>query len=93
MRYSKAEILLIDLRCRGEFTDDLFSVNQPARSEALMQVMDQVNRRWGQDGRVLPWHHLREHAEWMVREAVKRYNQKATAPSPEIQSSDTAYRA
>nr|WP_310886871.1 DUF4113 domain-containing protein [Pseudomonas cannabina] len=49
MRYSKAEILLIDLRRRGEFTDDLFTINQPARSEALMLVMDQVNRRWGRE--------------------------------------------
>lgn len=49
MEYSKAEILLIDLRQRGEFTDDLFAPNQPQRSEKLMQMMDNINRRWGHE--------------------------------------------
>lgn len=47
--YSKAEILLLDLRRRGEFTEDLFATSQPARSDALMQVMDTINRRWGRE--------------------------------------------
>ena len=47
--YSKAEVLLLDLRKRGEFTQDLFSPVQPARSDALMAVFDTINRRWGQD--------------------------------------------
>lgn len=47
--YSKAEVLLMDLRQRGEFTQDLFAPSQPARSDALMEVMDRVNRRWGHD--------------------------------------------
>lgn len=45
--YSKAEILLLDLRRRGEFTGDLFDQGQPACSDRLMAVMDQVNARWG----------------------------------------------
>lgn len=47
--YSKAEVLLMDLRQRGEFTQDLFTPCQPTRSDALMDVVDRVNRRWGHD--------------------------------------------
>jgi len=45
--YSKAEILLLGLCQRGEFTDDLFASAQPASAERLMQVLDAVNGRWG----------------------------------------------
>jgi DNA polymerase V len=31
--YSKAEIMLLDLRQRGEFTDDMFASTQPAAAE------------------------------------------------------------
>lgn len=47
--YSKAEVLLMDLRKRGEFTQDLFTPSQPERSDALMRTMDQINKRWGHD--------------------------------------------
>lgn len=47
--YSKAEVLLMDLCQRGEYTQDLFSESQPARSDALMGVMDRINRRWGKE--------------------------------------------
>lgn len=47
--YSKAEVLLMDLRNRGEFTQDLFTDSQPAKSDALMSVMDRINRRWGSE--------------------------------------------
>lgn len=47
--YSKAEVLLMDLRKRGEYTLDLFSPSQPERSDALMATMDKINRRWGHD--------------------------------------------
>lgn len=46
-RYSKAEVLLMDLRQPGEFTDDLFSIIQPVASEKLMSVLDEINGRWG----------------------------------------------
>ena len=46
-RYSKAEVLLLDLRQPGEYTDDLFAVTQPKRCEQLMQVLDTINGRWG----------------------------------------------
>jgi DNA polymerase V len=47
--YSKAEIMLLDLRQRGEYTQDLFTESQPARTDALMTVMDKINRRWGRE--------------------------------------------
>lgn len=48
-RYSKAEILLMDLRKRGEFTGDLFTPSQPARSEELMRVLDRINVKFGKN--------------------------------------------
>jgi DNA polymerase V len=45
--YSKAEILLLDLRQRGEFTDDMFATTQPAAAEQVMAVLDQINSKWG----------------------------------------------
>ncbi|WP_028634163.1 translesion error-prone DNA polymerase V subunit UmuC [Pseudomonas parafulva] len=46
-RYSKAEVLLMDLRQPGEFSEDLFALNQPVASGRLMRVMDDINDRWG----------------------------------------------
>jgi len=45
--FSKAEVLLLDLRQRGEFTDDMFASTQPAAAEHVMGVLDQINARWG----------------------------------------------
>ncbi|MNF60460.1 DNA polymerase IV [compost metagenome] len=45
--FSKAEILLLDLRQRGEFTDDLFVATPPVTAERLMGVMDAINARGG----------------------------------------------
>lgn len=46
-RYSKAEVLLLDLRQPGEFTDDLFAVTQPLASGRLMSALDEINDRYG----------------------------------------------
>lgn len=46
-RYSKAEVLLVGLCQRGEFTDDLFAESQPAATERVMGVLDTINQRWG----------------------------------------------
>jgi DNA polymerase V len=46
-RYSKAEVLLLDLRQPGEFTDDLFAVTQPCTTDRVMKVLDEINGRWG----------------------------------------------
>ncbi|HLD67942.1 MAG TPA: translesion error-prone DNA polymerase V subunit UmuC [Pseudomonas sp.] len=45
--YSKAEVLLLDLRPRGQFTEDLFASAPPAAAERLMQALDRVNGKWG----------------------------------------------
>lgn len=46
-RYSKAEVLLMDLRQPGEFTDDLFAATQPEACDRLMTVLDEINGRYG----------------------------------------------
>jgi DNA polymerase V len=46
-KYSKAEVLLMDLRQLGEYTNDLFAEVQPAVSNKLMGVLDEINGRWG----------------------------------------------
>jgi DNA polymerase V len=46
-RYSKAEVLLLDLRQPGEFTDDLFALTQPYTTDRVMKVLDEINGRWG----------------------------------------------
>jgi DNA polymerase V len=46
-KYSKAEVLLMDLRQPGEFTDDLFAESQPIAAEKVMTVLDEINGRWG----------------------------------------------
>ena len=45
--FSKAEVLLLDLRQRGEFTGDLFQAEQAGASDRLMEVLDQINGKWG----------------------------------------------
>lgn len=46
-KYSKAEVMLMDLRQPGEFTDDLFTQSQPQAAEKVMNVLDEINQRWG----------------------------------------------
>ncbi|WP_425928710.1 translesion error-prone DNA polymerase V subunit UmuC [Pseudomonas sp. NyZ201] len=46
-RYSKAEVLLMELCHRGEYTTDLFAKEQPVEATRLMNVVDQINGRWG----------------------------------------------
>lgn len=46
-KYSKAEVMLLNLCQPGEYTDDLFAVSQPAEATRVMTVLDQINGRWG----------------------------------------------
>jgi DNA polymerase V len=46
-KYSKAEVMLLNLCRAGEYTDDLFSISQPAQATRVMAVLDQINERWG----------------------------------------------
>ena len=45
--YSKAEVLLMDLRQRGEFTGDLFAASPSPGADRLMAVIDRINAREG----------------------------------------------
>ncbi len=45
--YSKAEVLLMDLRQRGEFTGDLFAAAPSPGANRLMAVIDRINAREG----------------------------------------------
>ncbi|WP_256344194.1 DUF4113 domain-containing protein [Pseudomonas sp. G1002] len=46
-KYSKAEVMLLNLCQPGEYTDDLFAISQPAEATRVMTVLDQINERWG----------------------------------------------
>lgn len=46
-KYSKAEVLLLNLCQPGEYTDDLFAVPQPTEATKVMAVLDEINSRWG----------------------------------------------
>jgi DNA polymerase V len=46
-KYSKAEVLLVNLCQKGEYTEGLFSISQPLATEKVMGVLDAINGRWG----------------------------------------------
>jgi DNA polymerase V len=46
-KYSKAEVMLLNLCQPGEYTEDLFAASQPGDSTKLMGVLDEINQRWG----------------------------------------------
>jgi DNA polymerase V len=46
-KYSKAEVMLVNLCQPGEFTEDLFATTQSAEATNLMTVLDKINERWG----------------------------------------------
>lgn len=46
-KYSKAEVLLVNVCQKGEYTDDLFSISQPEATQKVMGVLDAINGRWG----------------------------------------------
>ncbi|MCX4216790.1 translesion error-prone DNA polymerase V subunit UmuC [Pseudomonas sp. MCal1] len=46
-KYSKAEVLLMNLCQPGEYTEDLFAISQPNGSTRVMAVLDLINERWG----------------------------------------------
>jgi DNA polymerase V len=46
-KYSKAEVMLVNLCQPGEFTDDMFAITQSIEATKLMAVMDKINVRWG----------------------------------------------
>jgi DNA polymerase V len=46
-KYSKAEVMLLNLCQPGEYSDDLFAVSQPSEATKVMAVLDKINGRWG----------------------------------------------
>ena len=46
-KYSKAEVMLVNLCQAGEFTEDLFATTQSAEATNLMTVLDKITERWG----------------------------------------------
>ena len=48
-RYSKCGVGLVDLRDRGFYQSDMFLAEQSPRSDALMTMLDKINRRYGRD--------------------------------------------
>lgn len=45
--YAKAQVLLLDLCKKNQYTPDLFSTEQPVKTEQLMATLDAINGRWG----------------------------------------------
>lgn len=45
--YAKAQLLLRDICRRDEYTPDLFTPEQPMKTERLMNTLDAINSRWG----------------------------------------------
>jgi DNA polymerase V len=58
-------VLLMDLRQPGEYTDDLFAEVQPAISNKLMSVLDEINGRWGR--RTLRTASVPANPDWVMR--------------------------
>lgn len=46
-KYSKAEVLLLGLSQKAEYSDDLFAASQPVAIEWVNGVLDAINGRWG----------------------------------------------
>lgn len=46
-KYSKAEVMLLNLCQPGECTDNIFAPSQPDEATRVMMVLDQINERWG----------------------------------------------
>lgn len=45
--FSKAEVMLLELCQRNEFTADLFAPQQPHESTKVMAIFDEINAKWG----------------------------------------------
>ncbi|SEN75206.1 DNA polymerase V [Pseudomonas sp. ok266] len=46
-KYSKAEVMLVNLCQSGEYTQDLFAATQSIEATKLMAVLDEINDKWG----------------------------------------------
>jgi len=66
--YAKAQVLLLGLCQRNEYTTDLFAPEQPVRVDRLMGVLDQINGKWGR-GTLHPAR-LQPAPEWSMRQEL-----------------------
>ena len=66
--YAKAQVLLLGLCQRNEYTTDLFAPEQPVRVDRLMGVMDQINSKWGR-GTLHPGR-LQPSPDWGMRQQL-----------------------
>ena len=66
--YAKAQVLLLGLCQRNEYTTDLFAPEQPVRVDRLMGVLDQINGKWGR-GTLHPAR-LQPAPEWRMRQEL-----------------------
>jgi len=64
-RYAKAQVLLLDLCRKNEYTPDLFAPEQPVKTERLMSTLDAINNRWGR-GTLQPGR-IAKPVEWAMR--------------------------
>ena len=67
-KYSKAEVLLLNLCQPGEYTDDLFAASQATEATKVMAVLDQINGRWGRG--TLRTASVPSHPEWAMRRDI-----------------------
>lgn len=67
--YAKAQVLLLELCQREQYTPDLFSAEKPVKTERLMGTLDAINTRWGQ-GTLRPGR-IAKKSEWSMRQALK----------------------
>ena len=67
-RYSKAEVMLLNLCQPGEYTDDLFASSQPTDSTKVMSVLDEINNRWGRG--TLRVASVPSNPEWAMRRSL-----------------------
>lgn len=66
--YAKAQVLLLDLCKRDEYTTDLFAPEQPVKTERLMTALDAINSRWGR-GTLQPGR-IAKKSEWSMRQEL-----------------------
>ncbi len=67
-KYSKAEVLLLNLCQPGDYTDDLFAASQATEATRVMAVLDQINGRWGRG--TLRTASVPSHPEWAMRRDI-----------------------
>lgn len=67
--YSKAEILLMEICQRGEYTGDLFLPEQPTAAGRLVETMDAINRKYGR-GALRPGR-IPSEVGWAMRREMK----------------------